>query len=308
MGIFGNPWLRMLLPGLGLLFLMPSHTVAQTSSAPTDRAQQGEMLLSQGRWEEAIKELSLAVQKEPNQAATHANLGMAYYFKGDSKAAVPEFQAALRLDRERIDAIHGLGLALYDQGDLDGAVAAFQTSSRQNPTAYYNLGNAFEQKGNHEKALEAYNNYLAASPPTPETVALRDAVQKGTFPTPAAGTPQELLKRGHDLIEKKDASKAVATFLAALRLKPNFTEACNGLGLAFRAGGDLEEAIAAYQMALRLDPKFGAVHRNIAQAFEEKGERVLAAQAYDRYLLLMPGAADAAEVRAKIAQLRNGNP
>jgi tetratricopeptide (TPR) repeat protein len=128
------------------------------------------------------------------------------------------------------------------------------------------------------------------------------------FPTPAAGTPQELLQRGHDLIEKKDAPRAVAAFLAALRLKPNSPEASNGLGLAFRAGGNLEEAIAAYHMALRLDPKFGAVHRNLAQAFEEKGERLLAAQAYDRYLLLVPGAGDAAEVRAKIAQLRNGNP
>jgi len=56
-------------------------------------------------------------------------------------------------------------------------------------------------------------------------------------------------------------------------------------------------------------PQFATTHRNLAQAFEEKGERLLAAQAYDRYLLLAPGAADAAEVRTKIAQLRGGeNP
>jgi tetratricopeptide (TPR) repeat protein len=234
---------------------------------------------------------------------------MAYYFKGDSKAAIAEFQTAVRIDQERVDAVHGLGLALYDQGDLEGAISAFQISSRQNPTAYYNLGNTLERKGRQEKALEAYQSYLATAPPTPENAVLSEAVKQAAFPTPAAGTPQEFLQRGQDFLEKKDARGAIAAFHTALLLKPNSVEASNGLGLAFRAGGDLDEAIAAYQMALRLDSKFGAVHRNLAQAFEDKGARVLAAQAYDRYLLLVPGAADAAEIRAKIAQLRNGeNP
>jgi tetratricopeptide (TPR) repeat protein len=134
---FGNRCLLIWLLSLGICCLVPSLTAAQSKNAPLDPAQQGELLLSQGRWDEAIKALSLAVQREPNQAATRANLGMAYYFKGDSKTAAPEFQAALRIDQDRIDAMHGLGLALYDQGDLAGAIAAFQTSSRQNPTAYY---------------------------------------------------------------------------------------------------------------------------------------------------------------------------
>jgi protein O-GlcNAc transferase len=96
----------------------------------------------------------------------------------------------------------------------------------------------------------------------------------------------------------------VIEFLVALRLKPNYVEACNSLGLAFRLKGDLDEAIAGYKMAIRLDARFAAAHRNLAQAFEEKGDPMMAAQAYDRYLLLMPGAADAAEVRDKIAKLR----
>ncbi|MBI3300569.1 MAG: tetratricopeptide repeat protein [Deltaproteobacteria bacterium] len=289
-----------------LLLCSPLLAAAQSSGAAVEHAQRGEAMLSQGNWEEAIKELSAALRLDPNRADVHANLGMAYYFKGNSVAAVPEFQAALRADQERVDAVHGLGLALYDQGDLEEAIAAFRTSSRQNPMAYFNLGNALEQKGDYTGAVEAYKNYLAAAPPTPETAALRNALSKETSPTPAAGTAREHFQRGQALLDKKDAPGAVAAFLAALRLKPNYVEACNGLGLAFRAGGDLDEAIAGYQMALRLDAKFGAAHRNLAQAFEEKGDRLPAAQAYDRYLLLVPGAADAAQVRAKIARLRGG--
>ena len=76
------------------------------------------------------------------------------------------------------------------------------------------------------------------------------------------------------------------------------------LGQAFRMQGKLSEAMGGYMMALRLDPNFGAVHRNLGQAFEETGNPQAAAQAYDRYLVLVPGADDAAEIRDKIAVLR----
>ena len=97
---------------------------------------------------------------------------------------------------------------------------------------------------------------------------------------------------------------AGAAFLTAMRLKPNYVEACNMLGQAFRLQGKLSEAMGGYMMALRLDPNFGAVHRNLGQAFEETGNPQAAAQAYDRYLVLVPGADDAAEIRDKIAVLR----
>lgn len=262
--------------------------------------------MSQGRWEEAIQAFTAALRTEPNNAAVHANLGMAYYFHDDSASAISELQAAVQLDKTRIDALHGLGLALADRGDLDGAIAAFRVSSQEHPAAYYNLGNALEQKKDQDGAIAAYTQYLTSSPPSPETVALGDAIRQHRFPTPAAGTAQDHLQQGQSLLAKNDAAGAVAAFLSALRLKPNSVEASNNLGLAFRATGNLDEAIAAYQNALRLNSKFSAAYRNIGQAFEEKGDRSAAAQAYDRYLLIAPGATDAAEVRTKIAKLRGG--
>ena len=304
------PWDRcvfLLLLGLTVLRMyLPPPAVAQPGGVAEEHVQRGAALFSQSKWEEAIKELGAALKLAPDRADVHAHLGMAYYFKGNSAAAAVEFQAALRVEPERLDAVHGLGLALYDKGDLPGAVAAFRLSSRQNPTAYYNLGNALEQKGDYGGAAEAYKNYIAARPQAPEAAALSAAISQGYDPTPAAGTAQEHFQRAQGLLEKNEAAGAVNEFLSALRLKPNYAEASNGLGQAFRARGDLEEAIAGYQMALHLDAKFGAAHRNLAQAFEEKGDRLLAAQAYDRYLLLVPGAPDASEVRAAIARLRGG--
>jgi protein O-GlcNAc transferase len=236
--------------------------------------------------------------------AAQANLGTAYYFKGNAAAAVPAFRAALQLNAERIDAAHGLGLALYDLHDFDGALAAFQTASRLNPIANYNLGNVLEQKREKAGAFDAYKRYLAAAPDAPDAALLSAAIQVGALPTPAGGTAIEHFQRGQTLLKSKDGKGAQIEFLAALRLKPNYVEACNGLGLAFRASGELEQAIGGYRMALHLDPKFSAAYRNLAQAFEEQGDIPQAAQFYDRYLLIAPGAADAAQVRDKIAQLR----
>jgi len=290
----------------GILWLWhPLLVKAQLSSAAAEHAQRGADLVSEGNWQEAIKELSTAARLDPNNAATHANLGMAYYFKGNMDAAVAEFRAALRITPDRVDAAHGLGLALYEKGEVDGAAAAFRTSSRHNAIANYNLGNVLEQKGDRTGALEAYKRYLAAAPQAPESATLGEAVKKGTIPTPAAGTAKDHFQHGQALLGQKEAKAAVIELLAALRLKPNYVEACNSLGLAFRAEGDLEQAIGGYKMALHLDPKFAVAYRNLAQAFEEKGDAAQAAQFYDQYLLASPGAPDAAQVRDKIAQLRN---
>lgn len=303
---YAQPWL-MIICYTGAV-LGPALVVeAQSLSQVPEQTQKGEQFLSQGRWKEAIEEFRSSLRIEPHRADTHANLGMAYYFNDESAAAVPEFKEALRLERDRVDALHGLGLALYDRGDFDGASMAFRSASQQNPAAYYNLGNALEQKGDHAGAIEAYKQYLSAAPPSPETTLLASAVRQNVVPTPAAGTAQDHFRQGQALLEKQDASEAIIRFLFALRLKPNYVEASNQLGLAFRAAGNLEEAIAAYRIAIRLDAKFSPAYRNLAQAFEEKGDHSAAAQGYDRYLLLEPDATDAAEIRAKVAKLR-GEP
>ena len=287
-----------------LLLFFPSSAMAQPRGAVEEHLERGETLFSQSNWDGAIKELQAALRLDPNRIDARTNLGMAYYFKGDLRAAEPEFQTVLRTDPQRGDAAYGLGLILYEQGNFTGASAAFRTASNFNPLANYNLGNALEQQGDRTGALEAYKNYLSAAAQTPETTSLTDAVRGGTTPTPAAGTALDHFQRGQALLDKKDGTGAVTEFLIALRLKPNYVEACNGLGQAFRLKGDLDEAISGYKMAIRLDARFAAAHRNLAQAFEEKGDPYMAAQAYDRYLLLMPGAPDAAAVRDKIAQLR----
>ncbi len=292
---------------LSLLVLavgLPWNANGQDTARIEERLRQGETLIGAGKWDEAITELTAVVKLDAKRAGAQALLATAYYFKGNATAAVPAFRAALQLDPARVDAAHGLGLALYDMRDLDGALAAFRTASQLNPTANYNLGNILEQKGDKAGAFDAYKRYLAVSPEAPEAALLSAAVEKAAFPTPAGGTAEDHFRRGHTFLTNRDGKRAQIELLAALRLKPNYVEACNTLGLAFRATGDMEQAIGGYQMAIHLDAKSSPAYRNLAQAFEEIGDLSKAAQLYDQYLLIAPSVPDAAQIREKIAELR----
>src|SRR5262245_14882906 len=115
---------------LALALGLPWGAYGQGTSRLEERLRQGETLVSEGRWDEAIKELTAVTQLDPKRADAHASLGTAYYFKGNATAAVPAFRAALQISPTRVDAAHGLGLALYEARDLDGALAAFRTASQ----------------------------------------------------------------------------------------------------------------------------------------------------------------------------------
>jgi eukaryotic-like serine/threonine-protein kinase len=75
---------------------------------------------------------------------------------------------------------------------------------------------------------------------------------------------------------------------------------------AFKAGlqawvhGDSKGALAQYRRALQANPKYAPAWRGVGLVYERLGDRAAARIAYSKYLQLVPGAADAAEVRARM--------
>ena len=60
--------------------------------------------------------------------------------------------------------------------------------------------------------------------------------------------------------------EAIASYRQALRLKPDYAEAHNNLGIVSEGQGKLEEAIASYRRRLRLKPDY-------AEASQQPGQR-----------------------------------
>ena len=57
-----------------------------------------------------------------------------------------------------------------------------------------------------------------------------------------------------------------------MELKPDYAEAHNNLGNAFKDLGKLDEAVACYRRALELKPDYAEAHNNLGSALEEIGD------------------------------------
>ena len=69
-----------------------------------------------------------------------------------------------------------------------------------------------------------------------------------------------------------DVSKAIALLKQAIQIDPEYSEAYNNLGLAYRSNGDYDSAIEYYQKALKFDLKqLGPDHLNIAIRYNNMG-------------------------------------
>jgi len=66
-----------------------------------------------------------------------------------------------------------------------------------------------------------------------------------------------------------------------------------------------DEAMAEFQEAIRLDPEFGDAYWGLGYSHANKGEFEKAIEALEKYLQLVPGASDRAQVEAHIQQMRD---
>ena len=66
--------------------------------------------------------------------------------------------------------------------------------------------------------------------------------------------------------------EAIRAFQAALRLKPDYTEAHCNLGIALYRASRTDEAIRQFQEALRLRPDYGDARRNLEIALRNKAD------------------------------------
>jgi tetratricopeptide (TPR) repeat protein len=88
---------------------------------------------SRPKLNEAIQQLQLALQLDPNYAAAHNNLGSVFLQLGDVAQAVVHLEQAARLEPRNTMARYGLGRAYRDQGNRAGAIEQFRVAIQQRP-------------------------------------------------------------------------------------------------------------------------------------------------------------------------------
>ncbi len=86
---------------------------------------------------------------------------------------------------------------------------------------------------------------------------------------------------------------AVVSYQEAIRLVPDFPEACSNLGVALHALGRGDEAVAVLRRAIAMDPDYAEAHNNLGNALRERGAFDEPEACYRRALELKPDYAEA---------------
>lgn len=222
-----------------------------TSSAA--EAELGQVLLAEGRYEEAVALLESALEKEPRADLLYYPLALAYRGLGDRERSrmvmAQRGETGLRPADPVVDALEGLttgervhllrGRAAFEAESWGEAAAAFREALAAAPEsvrARINLAAALSMQGDTEPAIALLEEALEIAPGNAS----------------AHFNLAELLRAGGDSETALDHLQQAVSYErqdAELRLH---------LADALRDRGELEAALSHYQEAIRLDPALEA--------------------------------------------------
>jgi len=162
---------------------------------------------------ESIKTLREALDRNPDDATTHYNLGFLLSGSAQEKDALEEYRKASALDPTNTMFLEHLGVSLMLNGDVSGAVEQLRLAAEYR----FNLGFVMESEGDFagavaplEKAVELNQGKNARF-----LAELAKAYDKTGHPAEAVKTAQQALDRAtedHDEKTARDLRTVIATY------------------------------------------------------------------------------------------------
>jgi type IV pilus assembly protein PilF len=197
----------------------------------------GEKFLAARDLGQALKYLTLAEKRRPNDPVIQYDLGLAYYERGLRSEALVHLKKALTLKPVFSEAENAMGRYYAEQGQYDQAQQAFQKvladpfySTPQ--LAFYNMGLIYEKKGEPEAALKQYH----------EAVRLKPNYGVAYY------------RMGQILEELHRADQARDAYSRAIEFAPELAEAHYRYGVMSYAAGELENALYSLNRVVKLAP------------------------------------------------------
>jgi tetratricopeptide (TPR) repeat protein len=165
---------------------------------------------------------------------------------------------------------------------------------RSDPLAHYNLGNAYVNKGELDKAISEYKRALILKPHYAEAhnnlgsvyniknrwdEAIKEIEQALTINPHYAMAHNNL---GNAYLKKGELDKAISEYKQALAIKPDYAKAYGNIGLVYYNKGMLDEAIFEYKKALVINSNLAEVHYNLSVVYYYKGNYKWAIVHFDK--------------------------
>jgi tetratricopeptide (TPR) repeat protein len=215
------------------------------------------------------------------------------------------------LDRRPQPRAHfSLGCELRKRGQLVEATNHFRAAAPEYPKAYFALGVAAEEGGDHADAVRNLREYVRLRPYEVEVIAAcnligRALTAEGKLEEAAAAFQHVLVMRPGDrdaasglavvytklglaLVARDLEPEAVDPFAKAAALEPDDPAKRENLANALAAAGRLEEAANQYLEAIRLLPSKATLHSALGRVLLALGEDERAFRELERALQIDP--------------------
>jgi tetratricopeptide (TPR) repeat protein len=197
------------------------------------------------------------------------------------------FQHAIAVTKNNHTAYANLGIYYVQHGRFDDAISCYQAALQAKtnfPHAWNNLGLALVHQKKFEEGVACFEKALSQYANLPETEC----------------------NLGNALVALHKPEEAIQHYGNAVRLKPDYALARENLGGMLVRSGKAAEAIPHLRAAIELNPKNAATHIELARALSDQGDPVTAETEFRKALELKP---ESLSARLGLAQalLQQGN-
>jgi tetratricopeptide (TPR) repeat protein len=243
-------------PAERLAKALPWTGVSETFEFARNYLSYGSTFFQRGYFEQAESFFRQALRDDPTSSEAYYGVGSACLNLQKAAEARANFQRATELESSYPDTIpnawNNLGLLATREGRTDEAIGYFQQALKVNPdhlVALENLGNAYRQLKNWERARSVLEHAVAVK----------------------FDDPESNYSLGMVFAQTNDTQRAYEYLQRALKARPSYPEALNNLGILYLRTQRRDEAVAAFEECIRVAPAFDQSYLNLSHVYAVEG-------------------------------------
>ncbi|MFP4081306.1 MAG: sulfatase-like hydrolase/transferase [Candidatus Aminicenantes bacterium] len=243
-----------------------------------------------GRISEGINLLKEILQTRKDFDLAYCRLAVMLQSQGQMREAVSIMEEGFLHNPRNYTILSTYGILLVEAGLFDKAIEILGQGIAlidYDPQLWNYLGVAHWRKGEHQKALDAYNKALDL-----------DKNYAMVFNNLGSLYLSLFLKTK----KAQDLEKATRNFKQAIHIDPQLASAYNGLGGVYKLMGKADEAVWCWEKSIQLDPDYDFPLYNLGISYLKKGNKDQALEYFEKYLELKKNSISSEE-RRKIEAL-----